>query len=134
MSADLAYREVVKSFVTQRNTVVPHYIAGVDKSRFAFPLGVLGQIKGETSMGWTAFVARFRDQRLLSFGTRWNQEFFELPVDYLPEGIVEIVNDSYLLKTGEIVHHRTLKPGDWQSGKETIYREKPFFECFLDNL
>lgn len=48
------------------------------------------QIQGETSMAWTAFVARFKDGRLLSFGTTWNWEYFDLPEGYHSENIDEI--------------------------------------------
>lgn len=63
------YREIVKNFVTKGNCVNHYDILNVTESRFAFPLEIQKQIKGETAMSWTAFVARFNDNRLLSFRT-----------------------------------------------------------------
>lgn len=132
-SAGLGYEYVVKTFVAQGNCINHYEIAEITKSRFAFPLEVLGQVKGETTMGWTAFVASFRDGRRLGFGTRWSTEFFDLPQGYETEEIVEIINNSYLLGTGEVVHHRSLDP-KMTIAKLDINREKPFFECYLDGL
>jgi hypothetical protein len=134
-SSGLGYREIVKTFVASGNCVNHYDIAKVDKSRFAFPLDVQKQIKGETSMSWTAFVAKFKDGRHLSFGTTWNWEFFDLPNDFNAEDIVEIINHSYLLKTGEIVGHRS--SFDRVTRKDEmakIYSDRQFFECYVDNL
>ncbi len=134
-SSGLGYRETVKSFVASGNCVNHYDIAKVDKSRFAFPLEIQKQIKGETSMSWTAFVAKFKDGRHLSFGTTWNWEFFDLPDDINAEDIVEIINHSYLLKTGEIVGHRSSFDRVTQKDElETIYCDRQFFECYVDNL
>ena len=134
-SSGLGYREIVKTFVASGNCVNHYDIARVDKSRFAFPLDVQKQINGETSMSWTAFVAKFKDGRHLSFGTTWNWEFFDLPDDFKAEDIVEIINHSYLLKTGEIVGHRSsFDRVKRQDEMEKIYRDRQFFECYVDNL
>jgi len=134
-SSGLGYREIVKTFVANGNCVNHYDIAKVDKSRFAFPLDIQKQIKGETSMSWTAFVAKFKDGRHLSFGTTWNWEFFDLPDDFKADDIVEIINHSYLLKSGEIVGHRS--SFDRVTSKdemENIYSDRQFFECYVDNL
>jgi hypothetical protein len=134
-SSGLGYREIVKTFVASGNCVNHYDIAKVDKSRFAFPFDVQKQIKGETSMSWTAFVAKFKDGRHLSFGTTWNWEFFDLPADFKAEDIVEIINHSYLLKTGEIVGHRSsLDRVARKEEMEKIYSDRQFFECYVDNL
>jgi hypothetical protein len=133
-SSGLGYLDIVKTFVAKGNCINGYDVSKVTKSRFAFPLEIQKQIKGETSMGWTAFVARLSDGRYLSFGTTWHLEFFDLPDGYNADDIVEIINNSYLLKSGEIVHHRSF---DWATRREEltdINREKPFFECFLDGL
>jgi hypothetical protein len=86
-------------------------------------------------MSWTAFVAKFKDGRHLSFGTTWNWEFFDLPDDFNAADIVEIINHSYLLKTGEIVGHRSsFDRLTRQDEMEKIYSDRQFFECYLDNL
>ena len=134
-SSGLGYREIVKTFVASGNCVNHYDIAKVDKSRFAFPLDVQKQIKGETSMSWTAFVAKFKGGRHLSFGTTWNWEFFDLPDDFNAEDIVEIINHSYLLKTGEIVGHRSSFDRVTRKDEmEKIYSDRQFFECYVDNL
>ena len=134
-SSGLGYREIVKTFVASGNCVNHYDIARVDKSRFAFTLDVQKQINGETSMSWTAFVTKFKDGRHLSFGTTWNWEFFDLPDDFKAEDIVEIINHSYLLKTGEILGHRSsFDRVKRQDEMEKIYRDRQFFECYVDNL
>lgn len=134
-SSGLGYREIVKTFVASGNCVNHYDIAKVDKSRFAFPLEIQKQIKGETSMSWTAFVAKFKDGRHLSFGTTWNWEFFDLPDDFNSDDIVEIINHSYLLKTGDIVGHRSSFDRVTRKDEmEKLYSDRQFFECYVDNL
>ncbi len=134
-SSGLGYREIVKTFVTSGNCVNLYDIAKVEKSRFAFPLHIQKQIRGETSMSWTAFVAKFKDGRQLSFGTTWVWEFFDLPDDYNVEDITEIINNSYLLKTGEVVGHRSSFDRETRRDEmEKIHNDRQFFECFIDNL
>lgn len=131
----LGYSEIVKTFVANGNRINHYDIADISKSRFAFPLSVQKQIKGETSMGWTAFVAKFKDGRLLSFGTTWDLDFFDLPADCEAEDIEEIINHSYLLKTSEVVMLRSSFDSSERHGEiEKIYRNRPHFECFLDGL
>jgi hypothetical protein len=132
-SSGLGYAEIVKNFVAKGNRLNYYDIAEVQKSRFAFAFEVLRQVNGETTMGWTAFVARFKDGRCLGFGTRWSNEFFDLPEGYEADQIVEIISNSYLLPTGEIVHHRSLDP-KLTIAQLGVNREKPFFECYLDGL
>lgn len=132
-SSGFGYKEIVKTFVAKGNCVNGYEIAAALKSRFAFSFEVLQQIKEETTMGWTAFVARFRDGRCLGFGTRWSYDFFDLPEGYDADQIVEIISNSYLLRTGEIVHHRSLDPR-MTIEEIGVNREKPFFECYLDGL
>lgn len=134
-SSNLGYKEIVKSFVASGNCVSHYDIAQIEKSRFVFPLIIQKQITGETSMSWTAFVAKFKDGRQLSFGTTWNREFFDLPDNYNVDNIVEIINHSYLLKTGEVVGH--LSSFDRLTRKdelEKIYSNRQFFECYIDDL
>lgn len=133
-SSGLGYWEIVKTFVTNGNCVNYYDIVKVEKSKYAFPLHILKQIRGETSMSWTAFVAKFKDGRVLGFGTTWNTEFFDLPTDYQVETIVEIINHAYLLKSGEIALHRSFDRITRKDEIAEIYGSKPFFECFIDNL
>jgi ABC-type lipopolysaccharide export system ATPase subunit len=62
-------------------------------------------------------------------------EFFDLPADYDAEDIVEIINNCYLLKTGEVVgHHSSFDTATKKEELQRIYRERQFFECYVDNL
>ena len=58
-----------------------------------------------------------------------------MPDNYSVNDIVEIINHSYVLKTGELRSHREgemTRPEEYKDA--VVFRERPFFECFLDNL
>ena len=133
-SSALVYRQIVKSFVTSGNCVNHYDIATFDKSRFAFPLSIQELIQGETAMSWTAFVAKFKDGRQLSFGTTWNWEYFDLPDGYNSNDTIEIINHSYLLKTGEVVKHGSINREVKREDLSITYKDRQFFECYIDNL
>jgi len=124
------YYEIVKTFVTNGNCINDYDIASVEKSKYAFPLSILRQIKGETRMGWTGFAAKMKDNKYFGFGTNFRTEFFQMPENYSVDDIVEILNHCYVLKTGELRSFAQL--GDYDNA--VIYRERPFFECYMDNL
>ncbi len=134
-SKGFGYREIVKNFVTKGNNINIYDIINVSKSRFAIPFEVFRKVHGETAMSWTAFILEFNDNKKLSFGTSWNWEFFDIPEGYDFKNVKSIISGCYLTKENEIVQHKSIL--DFQNDKEkfqTIYREKPFFECFIDNL
>jgi hypothetical protein len=107
------YKWAVDAFVTGPS--VPIYdVARVELSPFAWPDELLGQIHGETSMGWTAFTAKMKDGKIFSFGTSFRTEFFDLPHGYSYDDIIEI------------------HPGRTDNGR--LYREKPYFYCYSDWL
>ncbi|MEP6646707.1 MAG: hypothetical protein ABJC12_06435 [Saprospiraceae bacterium] len=132
-SSGLGYYEIVKSFVAQGNCVNDYSIAKVEKSKYAFPLQIIKQIKGETSMGWTGFVAKMKDGNIFAFGTDFHFSFFEMPPDYHSDDIIEIINHSYIGSDGEIKSHHEFNPNPDLS-IQTVFRSKPFFECFMDDL
>jgi len=127
-------RSIVKSFVARGNCINAYGIGKIEKSKFAFPLSILKQIQGETHMGWTGFVGRMKDGECFSFGTTFLMEFFDMPEKYSVEDIDEIINHSYISKLGEIrsCYAEVEKPTDKHN--DLIYRERPYFECYLDNL
>ncbi|MGE5496077.1 MAG: hypothetical protein ACM3S4_12345 [Burkholderiales bacterium] len=127
------YYDTVKSFVTRGNRINSYDISNVEKSKYAFPLSILKQIHGETRMVWTGFVAKMKDGKCFSFGTVFDTEFFDMPESYSVEDIEEIINHSYTLQTGEIksCHDISVFTND---NKDFVYRERPYFECYLDNL
>ena len=134
-SSGLGYYDIVKNFVTKGNCINDYDIDRVEKSKFAFPLSIQKQIHGETTMGWTGFVAKMKDGIHFGFGTTFHWEFFQMPENYSTNDIEEIINHSYVLNTGELRSHREgpqTRPDVYKNA--VVYRERPFFECYLDNL
>jgi hypothetical protein len=112
----MGYEAIVKNFVTKGNTVNDYDLRELSLSPFAIPLARMREIRGETSMGWTEFYATMRDGQEFRFGTTFLTEFFSMPPGYTCSDIVRIVPAV-----------RGEKPR-----AEMIYREKPFFTCFVD--
>jgi hypothetical protein len=110
-------------------------ILRVEKSNFVLPEIILEQIEGETTMGWTGFAAKMKDGKYFSFGTSSYFDFFSVPTGYSPDDIVEVISHSYTTKDGELRHHTVPfldTPNDYD--RTLIYRERPFFECYVDGL
>ena len=134
-SSGLGYFDIVKNFVTKGNCINEYDIEPVEKSAFAFPLSIQQQIKGETTMGWTGFVVKMKDGKYFGFGSSFLWEFFQMPENYTSDDIDEIINHSYVSKNGELRQHKVPFfnfPDDYKEA--VIYRERPFFECYLDEL
>ncbi|MFN5647685.1 MAG: hypothetical protein ACK458_09245 [Sphingobacteriales bacterium] len=134
-SSGIGYHKIVKTFVASGNCINEYDIDRVEKSKFAFPLRIQKQILGETTMGWTGFAAKMKDEKCFGFGTSFNWEFFQMPEGYSVDDIEEIINHSYVLKSGELRTHTVPffeQPDDYEDA--VIYRERPFFQCFIDNL
>ena len=107
-------RRIIASFVNEGNRVSAHEIGRLERSPYSIPLERLKEVRGETSMSWTAFAAVMDDGREFSFGTSYSMEFFEMPQGY----------DGRRIQT--IVPHR--------NQEQPVYREKPFFVCFLEKV
>ncbi|MBL7888432.1 MAG: hypothetical protein JNL24_02705 [Bacteroidia bacterium] len=134
-SSGVGYYNTVKNFVSNGNCINYYDIDKVEKSKFAFPLSIQQQIRGETTMGWTGFAAKMKDGKYFGFGTSFHWEFFQMPDNYSVDDIDEIINHSYVLKSGELRSHKVPffeHPDDYKYA--IIYRERPFFECYIDNL
>jgi hypothetical protein len=132
-SSGLGYREIVKSFVTKGNCINHFDISKIDVSDFAFPKKILQRIDGETMMGWTGFVAKMKDGKQFAFGTTYLFEFFNMPKGYLPNDIAKIISHSFLDKDVNLKSYHV--PEDYeQFDRSSVFRERPYFECFLDNL
>jgi len=69
-------------------------------------------------MAWTEFYAYMSDTKEFRFGTTFLIEFFDMPTGYTANDIVKIVPAG----RGE------------DSRQEHIYREKPFFTCYVEGL
>jgi hypothetical protein len=134
-SAELAYRSEIVSLVSHGNRVNFYDIERIVPSHFAFPPQILSQIGGETTMGWTGFSAKMSDGKYFGFGTTHHFDFFEMPDSYRKTDIREIINHSYVLKTGELRYHQRAfftAPPDYADA--VVYQSLPFFECFVDEL
>jgi hypothetical protein len=69
-------------------------------------------------MSWTEFYATMRDGAEFRFGTTYLIEFFEMPDEYTAADIEKITPAV-----------RGEKPRI-----EKIYRERPFFTCYIDGI
>ena len=132
-SSGLGYKEIVKTFVAGGNCINYYDVAEVDKSEFAFPKNTLKQIHGETKMAWTGFVAKMKDGKLFAFGTSFLFEFFSMPQGYSTEDIVEVINHSYIDRQGNLKSYHAPEVYE-EFDRSLVYRERPFFECYIDNL
>jgi len=128
-----SYREIVKIFATYGNRIDESDIDFVEKSRFATPNHLLDQIQCETSMSWTAFVIEMNDGSFFSYGTSYRKEFFDLPENFSFSDVKELHTHSYVGKNNNIVK---IKCGtnsfDEEYDLSKVYREKPFFICYID--
>ena len=112
------YRAIVRNFVATGNTLNDYDIREVGLSPFAIPLARTREIKGETSMGWTDFYATMSDGAEFRFGTTFLIEFFEMPEGYTANDIQKIT---------------PAVRGD-APRIENIYRERPFFTCYINGI
>lgn len=112
------HRAIVTSFVTKGNSVNDYDLKELTPSSFAIPFLRMKEIEGETSMSWTEFSAVMKDGAEFRFGTTFTIEFFDMPSGYSATDIVKIIPAV----RGEI------------SRQEHIYREKPFFTCYVEGL
>lgn len=135
-SSGMGYYNIVKTFVAKGNCINEYDIAKINKSPYAFPIPILKQIQGETAMSWTCFVSKMKDGMNVGFGTTFYTEFFDIPDGYSVDDIVEIINHSYISESGQVYKWHEHSPLSSPSNFDKIffYRERPFFECYLDNL
>ena len=114
----MGYRAIVRSFVTRGNTVNDYDLRELSISPHAIPLSRMKEIKGGTSMSWTEFYAMMTDGKKFRFSTQFLTEFFDMPPGHSAASNARIVPAV----RGE------------QPRQEHIYREKPFFTCYVDGL
>jgi len=122
-------REIIAQFVTKGNRLNSYDVADVEPSRFA-----IQRVEGETVMSWTGFVFVMKDGKAFSFGTTFLYQFFDLPSGYSYADVDQVHNHSYVSDDGKITlirHDTELWKGALSRMK--VYREKPFFDCFLDS-
>lgn len=92
---EIGYYNIVKSFVANGNCL----------NRYAFPIQILKQIQGETTMSWTCFISKMKDGTNIGFGTTFRTEFFDMPSGYSANDIIEIENHSYISESGRIYRY-----------------------------
>lgn len=123
------YSSVVGNFVSQGSYVADWAIDRVELSPFAWPISLLRIIKGETTMGWTAFVVEMEDGIRFSNGTQFNFEFFALPDGYQHSNIRMIHSGMAQTNDG-----RTIPFSFSEHSNTQVLRERQHFTCFLDEL
>jgi hypothetical protein len=132
-SGQNGYEQIVKSFVTSGNRINNFDIASVEPSRFAMPLSLLRQVRGETWMSCTGFVLEMQDGSLHPFGTSFDTKFFALPEQYGFGDVVRVHNHAYVSPDGEL---KALIPGLGNIPEDydpaTLYRARPYFICYYD--
>ncbi|HET6382789.1 MAG TPA: hypothetical protein VFJ58_05300 [Armatimonadota bacterium] len=127
------YETIVKTFVASGNRVNHYDIARVEPSKYAIPLALLKQIHGETTMSWTGFVLEMRDGVLISFGTAFGVEFFDIPDGYSFDDVAAVHNHSYVSPSGalkSLVQGMAPQPSDYNA--TLVRRERPYFVCYYD--
>jgi hypothetical protein len=112
------YRTIVETFVCSGNRINHYDIKEINESPYAIPKERMAEIKGETSMGWTQFTVMMKDGSEFEFGTTFLTEFFDMPEGYFAKDIVKIV---------PVIRER-------YNGNKVCYREKPYFDCFIDGF
>jgi hypothetical protein len=112
------YTAIVRNFVICGNCLDAYDIESLQPSKFAISLERSREIGGETSMGWTEFYGTMHDGTEFRFGTTFLTEFIDMPDGYSASDIKRIVPAV-----------RSDKPR-----AEKVYREKPFFTCYIDGL
>jgi len=131
-----AYKRIVEHFVTNGNRINAFDIRDISPSRFALPKSLLKKIEGETMMSWTGWVFEMNDGALFSYGSSFLYEFFQLPEKYEFSDVAKVHNHSFLNKAGEITLIREnmdemLNYRD-STHSAKLYRERPYFTCFVD--
>ena len=129
------YKDMVKLYTTGGNKINDYDIDRVELSPFAFPKNILSEIHGETTMSWTGFGARMTDGKEFAFGTTFLFEFFQMPDGYTANDVDKILNHRYMSTSGELKEHKVpfLEWPDDYDEKE-IYRERPFFKCYIEGI
>jgi hypothetical protein len=128
------YGQILSVFVAGGNKVNDYDVASASPSRFAPPLSLLREIKGETTMAWTGWVFEMTDGKLFSYGSSFHMEFFDLPGGYTFDEVSKVHNHSYVSKNGSLVSlvQGGLIPTDYDIA--SLFREKVHFLCYLDGI
>jgi hypothetical protein len=128
------YGQILSSFVAGDNRVNDYDVALASPSRYAPPLGLLKQIHGETTMGWTGWVFEMADGKMFSYGSSFTMEFFDLPDGYTFNDVAKVHNHSYLSKEGALVDLAQGGRLTADYGEVKLLRERIYFTCNIKGL
>ena len=73
-----------------------------------------------------------KDGNFFSFGSTFLFAFFDLPTGYSFKDVKTVHNHSYVSEEGDLVNIRGLNDFSEDYKPEKVYREKPYFECYID--
>jgi hypothetical protein len=87
-------RESIKGELIWSNRVACHHIDRIEPSRFAIPMSLLEQVRGETAMALWLFALETADERRFGFtgGHLAQMMFFDLPNDVQFSDFVNVCN------------------------------------------
>lgn len=113
-------REAIKSDLTWSNRVACYYIERVEPCRFATPLSLLSQVRGETAMSLWLFALETANGRRFSFagGHLASLLFLDLPGD---------------VEFSDFVTVRNVDRNKRLPKCEAAFRERMSFNCFADD-
>jgi len=113
-------RESIKSELNWSNRVASHHIARIEPSRFAIPISLLKQVRGETAMSFWLFALETAEARRFSFtgGHLAEMLFFDLPDD---------------LQFSDFVSVRNVDRNKRLPKCEGNFVARMFFDCFVDD-
>ncbi|MFC4309407.1 hypothetical protein ACFPN2_09970 [Steroidobacter flavus] len=125
----LTYQILVQSYLTASG-VSELDVTGALSSRFAWPTELLQEIRGETMMGYTAFVAEMKDAQAFNYLVESARfEFIELPDGYEWADIKTIKSGMVYSST------RGMEAFTPERRKDTRFLgAKHYFTCYVTNL
>jgi len=113
-------RERIKGDLTWSCSIAAYYIERVEPCRFAIPLSLLSQVRGETAMSLWLFALETAERRRVGFsgGHLASMIFFDLPED---------------VEFSDFVTVRNVDRNKRLPKCEANFRERMFFNCFADD-
>src|SRR5262249_26098629 len=128
------FGQLLSSFIAGGNRVNDYDVKSATPSRYAPPLSLLKQIRGETTMAWTGWVFEMSDGALFSYGSSFHMEFFDLPPNYTFDDVVKVHNHSFVSESGTLIAltEGGLIPSEYP--KDKLLRERVFFNCAIEGI
>lgn len=134
LSADDSYARVLSSFLSAHNRVADYEVAACGPSKFAPPVALGRQIRGETTMGWTGWVFEMKDGRMFAYGSSYHMEFLDLPEGYGFGDVAKVHNHSFLSAGGALMNlvQGGALPARYPA--EGLLKARVFFTCYIDGI